>query len=328
MPDEPPYYDPETCRFVNGDDSDSTVVRETLKWGLLSLMLTCLAFGGVVYLSGSPSELWLAFRNERLADQLLQVRARMNEYAVRIDDLSARDRELYRTLLQARDIPEPALQMGTGGALSSASYEYEGAHSHELVSTTAQAADSIARQISLQRESYRHLLRLVDRFEERMPQEPAILPANGPVISGYGMRYHPIYRRSRMHRGIDIRTETGTPVYATGTGRIISAGRDGGYGLCVRVKHPATGHETRYAHLSSIPDSLESGMRVARGEVIGYSGNTGLSTGPHLHYEVRDADGESLNPVHFFLPEMTPQHYHTRRARASYAAADLDSLAG
>jgi murein DD-endopeptidase MepM/ murein hydrolase activator NlpD len=120
-------------------------------------------------------------------------------------------------------------------------------------------------------------------------------PLDGARISsGFGMRSHPVLGFNRMHQGIDFAAPTGTRVYAAADGTVVSAKREGGYGLMVRLRH-AGGIETRYAHLSRITRALGAGRRVRQGDVIGAVGSTGLSTGPHLHYEVMVA-GRAVNP--------------------------------
>ena len=122
-------------------------------------------------------------------------------------------------------------------------------------------------------------------------------PARGPISSPYGPRIHPIYRVSSFHAGIDLAIPEGTPVYAAAPGRVVTAGWDGGYGLLVVIDH-GDGYSTYYAHLSqllvSVGQFVEIGQRIAR------SGNTGLSTGPHLHFEIR-RDGVAVDPL-LFLP--------------------------
>jgi murein DD-endopeptidase MepM/ murein hydrolase activator NlpD len=121
-------------------------------------------------------------------------------------------------------------------------------------------------------------------------------PINGARLSsGYGMRRHPILGYSRMHRGTDFAAPTGTPILAAGDGTIIRAGRYGGYGNYVRIRH-ANGYETAYAHMSRYARGVRAGVRVRQGQVIGYVGTTGRSTGPHLHYEVLRR-GRQINPI-------------------------------
>jgi len=126
-------------------------------------------------------------------------------------------------------------------------------------------------------------------------------PINGARLSsGYGMRKHPILGFSRMHRGLDFAAPIGTPIVASGSGAVVCAGRKGDYGKYIRIRH-ANQYATAYAHLSSFAKGIRTGKRVKQGEVIGYVGNTGLSTGPHLHYEVHHR-GRKINPASVKCP--------------------------
>lgn len=118
-------------------------------------------------------------------------------------------------------------------------------------------------------------------------------PRTGSVSSGFGMRRHPLLGGWRPHRGIDLAAPTGTPVHATADGVVRASGRRGGYGLSIALEH-GQGSETRYAHMSRL--NVTRGQRVRRGNVIGWVGSTGLSTGPHLHYETL-VQGKPVNPL-------------------------------
>jgi murein DD-endopeptidase MepM/ murein hydrolase activator NlpD len=121
-------------------------------------------------------------------------------------------------------------------------------------------------------------------------------PVSGArMSSGFGMRRHPILGYTRMHRGIDFAAPTGTPIYAAGDGRLVRVGRYGGYGNYIRIQH-GEGYATAYAHLSRFAEGMRSGRRVEQGDVIGYVGSTGRSTGPHLHFEVLE-NGEQVDPL-------------------------------
>ncbi len=128
------------------------------------------------------------------------------------------------------------------------------------------------------------------------PAKPGVQGA--PITSAMGMRYHPILGRKRFHAGVDLAVPAGTPIHATADGEVVRAGEAGGYGLLVILHHPS-GYETRYAHMARI--AVTPGRKLRRGDVVGYVGSTGLSTGPHLHYEVRRG-GERLSPLGF-LPD-------------------------
>jgi murein DD-endopeptidase MepM/ murein hydrolase activator NlpD len=127
-----------------------------------------------------------------------------------------------------------------------------------------------------------------------------------------------------MHAGVDFSVSTGTPVYATGDGVVIHAGVSSGYGYNVRIRHPKAKRITLYAHLSEIPDGIRRGVKVERGDVIGLSGNTGLSTAPHLHYEIRRLNNEAINPIYSFAPGVRPSEYHELVRIAESENAPLD----
>ncbi|WP_295528539.1 M23 family metallopeptidase [Novosphingobium sp. Chol11] len=124
---------------------------------------------------------------------------------------------------------------------------------------------------------------------------PSLVPitTSRAMSSSFGLRVHPVLGRMRMHKGIDLPASTGTPIHATADGVVGKADWFGGYGLCVQLEHGAN-METRYGHMSRI--AVAEGQTVSKGDVIGYVGSTGRSTGSHLHYEVRIA-GEAVNPI-------------------------------
>ncbi|MEM7666812.1 MAG: M23 family metallopeptidase [Pseudomonadota bacterium] len=127
---------------------------------------------------------------------------------------------------------------------------------------------------------------------------PSRMPLAGArLTSGYGMRNHPVLRKRRRHKGVDLAAPTGTPVYATADGVIERADWFSSYGLYIAIDHGAD-METRYAHLSKL--AVAAGERVRKGDLIGYVGSTGRSTGPHLHYEVR-VDGLAVNPIPYMV---------------------------
>ena len=127
---------------------------------------------------------------------------------------------------------------------------------------------------------------------------PSQMPVDGArTTSNYGMREHPVIGGRRAHKGIDLAAPTGTPVYATADGVVQRADRFSSYGLYIAIDHGAS-LQTRYAHLSRL--AVAAGERVKKGEVIGYVGSTGRSTGPHLHYEVR-VDGQAVNPIPYMV---------------------------
>lgn len=139
------------------------------------------------------------------------------------------------------------------------------------------------------------------------------------------MREHPVLKVRKMHGGVDFLVRRGTPIVAAGNGRIQRATYTSGYGNVVEVRHPEAGYVTRYAHLSEIADGIRKGVEVGRGDTIGYSGDTGRSTGPHLHYEVHNQSGETLDPMRFIVPDMSPDSYHELEERTQEYQARMAS---
>ena len=154
-------------------------------------------------------------------------------------------------------------------------------------------------------------------------------PVSGArMTSGFGMRRHPILGYNRMHKGVDFAAPHGTPIYAAGAGRLVRVGRRGGYGNYVRIDH-GNGYATAYAHLTRFAAGMRSGRRVQQGEVIGFVGSTGRSTGPHLHYEVLK-DGRQVNPLAITQPpasRLADAVLENFRAHVAAVDADVASLA-
>lgn len=303
------HYDHESCSFVEVQpDRGRLVVR-----GAAMVVAALLLAGGMTWtldrLFSTPEEMALQEENEVLQQQLTDIEDRMSSVSAELDQLASADQELYRALLQAEPIPEDVRQVGTGGADPYETFSRYSPGASSLLRNTAEQIDRLERQVGLQNASFRELAELAAMREERMKQLPAIMPTDGPIVSSYGMRYHPILKVRKMHGGVDFLVHRGTPVVATGDGVIAETGYSSTYGKYVIIKHTAAGHKTLYAHLSEVPREIRRGRSVERGQQIGLSGNTGRSTGPHLHYEVRDLEGRTLNPVHFFSPTMTPQEY-------------------
>ena len=277
----------------------------------LSLVLSAVGVGVVSQMFASPVEIAQAEEIDALRGQLTQANARLTSFSAELEDLAEADREIYRTVLNAEPITEDEFQMGVGGAEDDRFARFS-TPTADLLTETSDTFDRLERQLALQSRSYEELRGLASQRDAVLRQQPAILPLrDARLTSGFGMRYHPILRVSRMHAGVDFPTPAGTPLYATGDGRVSFVGTRGGYGNVVEIEHPLAGKMTRYAHLTRVADGIRVGASVRRGQTVAYSGNTGLSTAPHLHYEVRKLDAEKtpMNPVATFVPDVTPAQY-------------------
>ncbi|NND72483.1 MAG: M23 family metallopeptidase [Rhodothermales bacterium] len=318
------YYDKELCQFVELVEDKRDRYKMWLHIGSVAIILGVLLTIGLDKFVKTPEEMALISENAVLQNHLLDVGDRMAEVEGKLGHLSDVDQNLYRTLLQTEPISDDVLQVGVGGSDPYAQYDGYSESTATLLRSTAASLDRLERQINLQNTSYRELSSLAREHNVQMAEMPALVPSDGPVVSGFGRRLHPILNIYRPHNGIDILVSTGTKVVAPGDGVVVQAGRGGGLGNYVRIKHPTVGYVTTFAHLSSIPTNIKRGVTVSRGDVIGLSGNTGLSKAPHLHYEVRDLKGKPVNPIYFFAPNLSPQAYKTLLEDSQKDQSSLD----
>ncbi len=234
----------------------------------------------------------------RLSDMQTQIKG-MNSEMSKI----AKEDDRLRLALGLNELDSDVRQVGIGGA------KYDYANSDEVsgfdgpvsLSEQLSAVDKLEREVKLEYESYRDLIATFQKKQDSLAYLPALRPIiTGYVSSSFGRRLHPILRVYRHHEGIDISAKRGTPVYATANGTVTFAKKNGGYGNMIMLDHKY-GFQTRYGHLNKI--LVRHGQYVKRGEKIGEVGNTGLSTAPHLHYEVR-FKGKPVNPSSYYFDEI------------------------
>jgi len=256
----------------------------------------------------SPRVKELKREKTQLVTQYKLLSKKADNLTVVLKDLEFRDDNLYRTIFEADPIPSSVREAGIGGVNR---YEnLEGFETSDIVIETSKKIDKISKQMYIQSKSYDEVLDLAKNKEKMLKSIPAIMPVdlkNLTRISGYyGMRMHPILKYRRMHDGIDFTAPTGTKIFAAGDGVVESVKLSRtGYGNVVVINH-GFGYKTLYAHCSKIP--VKEGEKVTRGTIIGLVGNTGLSTGPHLHFEVHK-NGKRINPINFFSQDLTPEQY-------------------
>jgi murein DD-endopeptidase MepM/ murein hydrolase activator NlpD len=226
-----------------------------------------------------------------------------------IKDLQDRDDNIYRVIFEAEPIPASVREAGIGGIDR---YEnLKGYTNEELMTETSKKMDKIMGQLYVQSKSFDEVFAMAKKKEQMLASIPAIQPVNNKDLmrigSYFGMRMDPFYKVRKFHEGMDFSAPVGTEVYATGNGTISFAGRDGqgGYGNEVIIDH-GYNYTTTYAHLSRI--FVKPGQKILRGQIIGYVGNTGKSTSPHLHYEVRK-NMIPLNPIYFFFNDISPDEF-------------------
>ncbi|MEE4176828.1 MAG: M23 family metallopeptidase [Bacteroides sp.] len=290
-------------------------VHETF-WDKLKVFLR-IVFAGMVFsvivlsigytFFDSPKEKKLRREIDQYKTQYQIINDRLDILNSVIADIQERDDHIYRVIFEAEPIPRTIREAAFGG--TDRYSHLEGFDNSELVSSTMERIDRISRQLYVQSRSYDEVFEMAKNKADMLASIPAIIPiAKGTerLVSGFGYRIHPIYKSLRMHTGVDFTAPTGTPIYSTGNGVVKRALRNNsGYGLMVEIDH-GYGYTTIYAHLSQI--KVRPGQTVKRGEIIGLVGNTGLSIGPHLHYEVV-RNGKKVNPVNYFYNDLSPEEF-------------------
>ena len=233
---------------------------------------------------------------------------KMKQVQAVLNDLQDRDDNIYRVIFESEPIPSSVRNAGFGG--NDRYKDLEGYTNSELMKETTERLDRITKQLYIQSKSFDEVVKMAKGKEKLIASIPAIMPLNLKNLkhapSGYGWRTHPIYKTQEFHPGMDFTAEQGTPIYATGDGVVETASANAqGYGNHVVINH-GFGYQTLYGHMSRL--AATPGKKVKRGDLIGYVGSTGLSTGPHVHYEVIK-NGEKVNPINFYYNDLTPQEY-------------------
>jgi murein DD-endopeptidase MepM/ murein hydrolase activator NlpD len=256
---------------------------------------------------GSPSEKELRAENSRMAAQYNVLSSQLDEALNVLEDIQLRDDNMYRVVFQADPISEEIRKSGFDATLRYE--ELTGMANSNLVINTTQKMDLLRKQLYIQSKSFDDVVEMSKKHGEMLRAVPAIQPVSNKNLkqtaSGYGWRIDPVYGTRKFHSGMDFSANPGTAVYATGDGTVVQAGWEGLYGNMVVINH-GFGYVTKYAHMSVI--KVHRGQKVVRGEVIGGVGNTGKSTGPHLHYEVH-YKGQVMNPVNYYFMDLGADDY-------------------
>ena len=248
---------------------------------------------------------------------------KMKQVQTVLNDLQDRDDNIYRVIFESEPIPSSIRNAGFGG--SDRYKDLEGYSNTQLMQETTERLDRITKQLYIQSKSFDEVVKMAKGKEKLIASIPAIMPLNNKNLkhlpSGYGWRTHPIYKTQEFHPGMDFTAEQGTPIYATGDGVVeIADANAQGYGNHVVINH-GFGYQTLYGHMSRM--ATTPGKKVKRGDLIGYVGSTGLSTGPHVHYEVIK-NGEKVNPINFYYNDLSPQEYQLMLELASKSTQSYD----
>ena len=238
--------------------------------------------------------------NKIVRQEIDRFKTKFAELTVIIDSLESYDKRL-RSYASLEPINDDIRKMGVGGTTQYDDKEL----SHEMKDTLvslSQTMDNLLARSRLQRKSFKEIISHLDKKRYLRDHTPSVIPVQGWFISGFGYRIDPFTGSVKMHEGLDIAAPPGTPIIAPADGMVLFVGERGGFGLTLEIDH-GHGYSTLYAHCQRI--KVEEGDVVRRGEIVAFVGNTGKSTGPHLHYEVRVA-GVPRNPFDYVIVASDP----------------------
>jgi len=272
---------------------------------------------------GSPNEKLLRNQNERMRDRYRQLNDQIKTMQDEMTELEKRDNTVYRAIFEANPIPDSARASALEKQIEITSVE--SMEDNELVSSIISTVNNLSSRMAVQQTSYKEIDGLLKNKEQLLSHTPAIQPVSNKdlnrVASGFGYRVDPVYKTVKLHPGLDFAAPQGTPIYATADGTVTTAGNKGdGYGNHVVINN-GYGYETLFGHMVRVKAKV--GQSVKRGEVIGWVGSTGKSTGPHCHYEVHK-NGQKMDPVYFFYNDLTPEQFDLLLKKAAASNQSFD----
>ncbi len=318
------YYDPRTLSYRKIERTWKNRLREAGIFFTSSALLAILLFLAIDFIVDSPKEKRMKRELENMKLQYELVNNRIAQLDEVVAQLETRDDDIYRVIFEADPIPEEVRNAGFGGV--NRYKNLEGFKNSDLLIETKKKLDVLTKKLYVQSKSYDEVIELAKKKEQMLASIPAIQPVSNKdlkrIASGFGYRIHPIYKTRKMHKGLDFSAPKGTPIFSTGDGVITNSKNVGGrgYGKYVVIDH-GYGYETLYGHMSKV--NVRRGQKVKRGDIIGYVGNTGSSTAPHLHYEVIK-NGRKINPINFFYNDLTPEEYEEMINLASQENQSFD----
>ncbi|MEX0290218.1 MAG: M23 family metallopeptidase [Flavobacteriaceae bacterium] len=319
------YYDPDTLSYRKIEPKKSRRYRNIFLFVLGSALFGFLGLTVLLNtnLLNTPRELSLnrEVKNYELQFELLNRKMEQIEHV--LANIEDRDNNIYRLYFEANPIPEEQRRAGFGGVNRYKSLE--GFNNSDMIIATTKRLDIIQKQMVIQSRSLDEITKLAEEKEKLLVAIPAIQPINNDdltrMASGFGWRSDPFTKARKMHRGMDFTAPKGTPIYATGDGKVKRAdNKASGFGKHIRIDH-GYGYVTLYAHLSKY--NVKRGQKVKRGDLIGFVGSTGRSEAPHLHYEVWK-DGDRIDPINFYYGSLSAEEFENMLKYATQENQSLD----
>lgn len=316
-------FNPKTLNFDKFTEPLRNRVGRVLLFLLTTFIFALAIVGFIYYFFGSPKEKMQAREIAYLKLQYQILDDKLDGMQTVMDELQERDNNVYRAIFEAEPVPSEVRKSGYSNR-----DRYEdiyGYKNSDLVLGVATKFDLVASQLYHQSKSYDEVFAMARNKAQMLSCIPAIIPVKESdvrqISSYFGYRTDPIYKVAKYHSGIDFASFVGAEVFASGDGEVVKVESNyWGYGNMITIDH-GYGYKTRYAHLSRF--AVSKGQKVKRGQLIGYVGTTGKSTGPHLHYEVLKNDA-NVDPIHFFFNDLSPEEYENILEQASMPSLTMD----
>jgi murein DD-endopeptidase MepM/ murein hydrolase activator NlpD len=317
------YYNTKTLRFEKLEVPLRVKLLRVFGFIAASLVTAAIIFLIASRLIESPEAKILRQQNDDLKDNYAVLQERTKQLELQIHELVERDNAVYRSIFEAAPIPDSARIKDIETKKEVRLVQSMG--ETELVNNLTNQLNKLSLLAAYQEKSFKEIEKMVANKEKFLASIPAIQPVSNKnlsrVASGFGNRIDPVYKIPKFHAGLDFTAPIGTPIYAAADGTVKTANfNSGGYGNHVVINH-GYGYETLYGHMVRI--KARAGQTVKRGEVIGYVGNTGKSTGPHCHYEVH-RNGQPVNPIYYFYNDLTPEQFDRLLKIAASSNQSLD----
>jgi murein DD-endopeptidase MepM/ murein hydrolase activator NlpD len=319
-------FNPDTLNYERIGLSIKEKLTKILAYFSSSLAFSLVLVVVILYFYESPKTKALLRENQELLSQYELLLKDLDKVETVLVDLQQRDDNIYRVIFETDPIPSSIRKAGFGGTNKYSNLE--SLSNSTLVIETARKLDILTKEAYIQSKSFDEVMKLALNKEDMLSSIPAIQPITNRDLkrtaSGWGYRIHPIYKVRKMHYGMDFTAPVGTPVYATGNGQVVEVegtkNSRSDFGMYVKIDH-GYGYATVYGHLNRF--KVTPGQNVKRGEIIGYVGNSGLSTAPHLHYEVHK-DGERVNPALYYFKDLNADEFDKMIAISSNIGQTLD----
>jgi murein DD-endopeptidase MepM/ murein hydrolase activator NlpD len=317
------YYDSETLSYQRITIKRGAKIKKSLMLLMAIGLIAFIGFIGFSYVVKSPSQIEDERELENLQFHFELLSKRIDEGTEVLEEIQDRDNNIYRVYFEAEPISKEERMAGFGGINRYKSLD--GFDNSTMIKDVTKKIDVLSKQLVVQSKSLDRIIEMAKNKKEMLASIPAIQPVANKdlkrMASGYGYRIHPIYKTRKFHWGMDFSAPKGTPIYATGNGKIeIVKKSKRGFGNYVKINH-GFGYTTLYGHMQKY--TVRKGQKVKRGDLIGYVGSSGTSTAPHLHYEVVKGN-RKMNPIYYYFNDLTPEEYDMMLDMASKENQSLD----